>query len=386
MKRRGPLPNVSYFAFTATPKNKTLELFGTKRPDGKFEPFSLYSMRQAIEEKFILDVLENYTTYQSYWALLKKIKDDPHYDREKAEYLLKSFVGLSKHTINKKVGIMVEHFRNNVMQRIGGKAKAMIVTRSRLHAVRLQAGGGCVSEGKGLPVQVAGRLLRHGEGRRQGLHRSGHEQASRRPHDGGDVQAERIPAADRGQQVPDRLRPAAAPYHVCGQEARRRERGANAVPAEPHLPAGKEDTMVLDFANEAEEIQKAFQPYYERTLLKEATDPNLLYDLQTRLDGFHFSPRRRSRSSPPFISIPRALRTNSRLRSRRCGSLQGCAAGHAVRIPRLPGGLRSALRFPVAGHHLYRRRPGEVVRVRQVAVAGAAGEPHTVAGGGSAEH
>src|SRR6185437_3830842 len=111
MKSRGRLPNVSYFAFTATPKNKTLELFGRKRTDGKFEPFSLYSMRQAIEEKFILDVLENYTTYESYWALLKKIKDDPTYDREKAAFLLKSFVGLAKHTIEKKVTLMVEHFR-----------------------------------------------------------------------------------------------------------------------------------------------------------------------------------------------------------------------------------------------------------------------------------
>lgn len=136
IKSRGRLPNVSYFAFTATPKPKTLELFGRKRPDGKFEPFSLYSMRQAIEEKFILDVLENYTTYQTYWNLLKKVEGDPNYDREKASYLLKQFVGLNRHTIDKKVAIVVEHFREHVIQRIGGKAKAMIVTPSRLHAVR----------------------------------------------------------------------------------------------------------------------------------------------------------------------------------------------------------------------------------------------------------
>ncbi len=87
MKKRGRLPNVSMFAFTATPKPKTLELFGAKRPDGKFEPFSLYTMRQAIEEGFILDVLANYTTYKAYWSLLKKIKDDPRYDRKKATAL-----------------------------------------------------------------------------------------------------------------------------------------------------------------------------------------------------------------------------------------------------------------------------------------------------------
>jgi type I restriction enzyme R subunit len=110
MKKRGRLPNVSLFAFTATPKPKTLELFGTKRPDGKFEPFSLYTMRQAIEEGFILDVLANYTSYKAYWSLLKKIKDDPRYDRTKAFTLLRSFVELHRATIDMKVAIMVEHF------------------------------------------------------------------------------------------------------------------------------------------------------------------------------------------------------------------------------------------------------------------------------------
>ena len=136
MEKRGRLPNLSTFAFTATPKPKTLELFGTKRADGKFEPFHLYSMRQAIEEGFILDVLANYTTYKAYWRLLKKVEDDPRYDKKKAEYLLKSFVELHPHAIGEKVRICVEHFAAQVQGEIGGKAKAMIVTRSRLHAVR----------------------------------------------------------------------------------------------------------------------------------------------------------------------------------------------------------------------------------------------------------
>src|SRR5208282_2560110 len=97
MEKRGRLPNLSTFAFTATPKPRTLELFGTKRSDGKFEPFHLYSMRQAIEEGFILDVLANYTTYATYWRLLKKVEDDPRYDKSKAQYLLKSFVDLHPH-------------------------------------------------------------------------------------------------------------------------------------------------------------------------------------------------------------------------------------------------------------------------------------------------
>jgi type I restriction enzyme, R subunit len=136
MRSRGPQKNVSTFAFTATPKEKTLELFGHRDDRGRYAPFSLYSMRQAIEERFILDVLQNYTTYQTYWKLLKTAEDDPRYERDKAHRLLRAFVELHDHAIGEKVRIMVEHFHQNVAHRINGRAKAMIVTRSRLHAVR----------------------------------------------------------------------------------------------------------------------------------------------------------------------------------------------------------------------------------------------------------
>jgi type I restriction enzyme, R subunit len=292
MKKRGRLPNVSYFAFTATPKNKTLELFGRKRPDGKFEPFSLYSMRQAIEEKFILDVLENYTTYQSYWALLKKIKDDPAYDREKAEYLLKSFVGLAKHTIEKKVTVMAEHFRNNVLHRIGGKAKAMIVTRSRLHAVRYKLAVDAYLKEKGYPfkslVAFSGTVKDGGKDYTE----SGMNTLS---------VGKSVPetaTAETFKQNEFRLLIVANKFQTGFDQpllhtmyVDQKLGGVNAVQTLSRLnrirPPDKEDTMVLDFANEADEIQKAFQPYYERALLKEATDPNLLYDLQTKLDGFN---------------------------------------------------------------------------------------------------
>jgi type I restriction enzyme R subunit len=154
MAKRGRLPNLSMFAFTATPKPKTLELFGMQRPDGRFEPFHLYSMRQAIEEGFILDVLANYTTYKAYWRLLKKIEDDPRYDKNKAQYLLKAFVDLHPHAINEKVRIMVEHFAAQVQHEIGGKAKAMIVTRSRLHAVRYKLAVDRYLTGKGYPFKA----------------------------------------------------------------------------------------------------------------------------------------------------------------------------------------------------------------------------------------
>lgn len=141
IKSRKLLPNASYFAFTATPKNKTLELFGVPfEAEGKtkFRAFHLYSMKQAIEEGFIMDVLQNYTTYQSYYALLKKIEDDPEYDKLRAQKKLKHYVESHEHAIKKKAILMVEHFMENVIRkkRMGGLAKAMLVTSSRANAVK----------------------------------------------------------------------------------------------------------------------------------------------------------------------------------------------------------------------------------------------------------
>jgi len=141
VKSRKLLPNASYFAFTATPKNKTLELFGVPFEEGgktKFRAFHLYSMKQAIEEGFIMDVLQNYTTYQSYYALLKKIEDDPEYDKLKAQKKLKAYVESHEHAIKKKAILIIEHFMENVIRkkRMGGFAKAMLVTSSRANAVK----------------------------------------------------------------------------------------------------------------------------------------------------------------------------------------------------------------------------------------------------------
>ena len=241
IRQRGPLPNLSTFAFTATPKPKTLELFGEKQPDGRFKPFHLYSMRQAIEEGFILDVLESYTTYTTYWRLKKKIEADPQYDKSKAEHLLKSFVELHAHAIREKIAICVEHFAELVAHEVRSLAKAMIVTRSRLHAVRTKLALDRYLKGEGPPLEGARRVLRNGQGRRPGLHRVRHELGRRRPNDrraadGRRVRQARVPLPCGRQQVPDRLRSAAAAHHVRGQEARRRERGPDAVAPEPHPP------------------------------------------------------------------------------------------------------------------------------------------------------
>ena len=133
---RGRQPNLSFFAFTATPKARTLELFGRRDGDGNAAPFHLYSMRQAIEEGFILDVLANYTTYATYWKVGKAVADDPEYDTRKARRSIARFVSLHPHNLAQKAEIIVEHFRAHTRHKIGGKGKAMVVTSSRLHAMR----------------------------------------------------------------------------------------------------------------------------------------------------------------------------------------------------------------------------------------------------------
>ncbi|MEK7763510.1 MAG: RNA-binding domain-containing protein, partial [Nitrospirota bacterium] len=281
---RGSLANLSTFAFTATPKSKTLELFGTKRPDGKFEPFQLYSMRQAIEEGFILDVLEHYATYKAYWKLLKTIENDPRYDKNKATYLLKSFVELHPHAINEKVRIMVEHFIAQAQHEIGGKAKAMFVTRSRLHAVRYKLAVDRYLKEKGYPFQAlvafSGTVQDGGQSYTEsGMNGFSERQTAKtfeRP------EYRFLIVANKFQTGFDQ--PLLHTMYVDKKLG-----GVNAVQTLSRLNRthpDKRGTMVLDFANEADQIRKAFEPYYETTLLSEATDPNLLYEVQSRLLAF----------------------------------------------------------------------------------------------------
>ena len=277
---------MSYFAFTATPKSKTLELFGTKQKDETFKPFSLYSMRQAIEEGFILDVLENYTTYKIYWKLLKKIEDDPRDDRKKANFLLKRFVDMHEHSVDKKTEIIVEHFNEHVRRLIKGKAKAMIVTRSRLHAVRYK-------------IAVDQHLKNRGCDYKALVAFSG------TVNDGGkdytEMNMNGFPenqTAETFNQDEYRFMIVAEKYQTGFDQpllhtmyVDKKLKGLHAVQTLSRLnriQPDKEGTMVLDFANETDAIQKAFQPYYDRITLSEPTDPNQLYDLESKLDGFYF--------------------------------------------------------------------------------------------------
>lgn len=279
--KRGQAPNLSLFAFTATPKQKTLELFGRQREDGKFDPHELYSMRQAIEEGFILDVLANYTTYKAYWRLLKRVEDDPRYDRRKAAALLKSFVELHPHSIGEKVRIIVEHFASQVSGEIGGKAKAMIVTRSRLHAVRYQRAMEKALAERGHPwkslVAFSGTVEDGGhsytEAGMNGLPEAQTARTFERP------EYRFLVVAEKFQTGFDQ--PLLHTMYVDKKLS-----GVNAVQTLSRLNRThpeKEGTMVLDFANEAEEIRSAFADYYETTLLSEGTDPNLLYEIESRL-------------------------------------------------------------------------------------------------------
>ncbi|NLZ29761.1 MAG: type I restriction endonuclease subunit R, partial [Methanomicrobiales archaeon] len=279
-------PNVSFFAFTATPKPKTLELFGRQNRSGDFEAFHLYTMHQAIAEGFILDVLENYTTFKVYYSLLKKIEDDPNYPKRKATALLRSYVDLHPHAITRKAEILLDHFSNEVMHRIGGQAKAMLVTRSRLHAVRYRRTIDRLIKDAGLPftalVAFSGEVLdpdlqeTFTEGGMNGFPDRQTAEEFKKPEN------RILIVANKFQTGFDQplLHTIYVDKKLAGVAAVQTLSRANRIHPQ------KEGTMILDFANAAQEIEKAFAPYYKRTLLDEATDPNSLYDLRHRLDGY----------------------------------------------------------------------------------------------------
>ncbi len=287
--RKVASPNLSFFAFTATPKQKTLELFGTEDAvTGKFGPFSLYSMKQAIEEKFILDVLKNYTTYETYFGLLKKVEDDPEFDKKKAQRLMVGYVERHEHAIDKKVAIMVEHFEEKIASLINGKAKAMVVTKSRLHAVRYKIAFDKYLKEKGYAhkalVAFSGTVkdvdtkLEYTEGQMNKVPES--QTAEEFKNDNYKF----LIVAEKFQTGFDQ--PLLSVMYVDKKLG-----GVGAVQTLSRLNRttyNKEETFVLDFVNQTDDIKEAFQPYYTTTVLSEATDPNILHDLERDVRGFKF--------------------------------------------------------------------------------------------------
>jgi type I restriction enzyme, R subunit len=285
VKSRKLLPNASYFAFTATPKNKTLELFGVPFSEGdktKFRAFYLYSMKQAIEEGFIMDVLQNYTTYQSYYALLKKIEDDPEYDKLKAQKKLKHYVESHEHAIKKKAILIIEHFMENVIRkkRMGGFAKAMLVTSSRSNAVKYKKAFDDYLLKINSPflsvVAFSGEI-------------DGQTEASLNGFSSANIPSEFEKNEYRFLLVANKYQTGFDQPLLHTMYVDKKLGGVNAVQTLSRLNRShplKKDTFVLDFANTAEDIEKAFKPYFESTILGEATDPNKLFDLQDALDNF----------------------------------------------------------------------------------------------------
>ena len=288
MAKRGHQPNISFFAFTATPKYKTLEVFGTPDAAGQPQPFHLYSMRQAIQEGFILDVLKNYTTYKTYYRLIKSIEDDPRVDKRKAARALARFMSLHPHNIAQKTEVMVEHFRQFTMHKIGGKAKAMVVTSSRLHAVKYKQSFDKYIAEKGYTgiktlVAFSGTVIDPDaptvEYTEVGMNNGIREKEL--PQRFGTDEYQVLIVAEKYQTGFDQ--PLLHTMYVDKRLA-----GIQAVQTLSRLNRihpGKEDTFVLDFVNEPDDILAAFQPYYEQTIIGERAEPKQLYELQAKLDG-----------------------------------------------------------------------------------------------------
>jgi type I restriction enzyme R subunit len=276
---RAKQDNLSFFAFTATPKQRTLELFGTKNPNGKYEPFHLYSMRQAIEEGFILDVLANYTTYHSYWRIEKKIREDPEYQENKAQRAIARFVSLHPHNLAQKAEIIVEHFQAHTMAKIGGGAKAMVVTSSRLHAVRYkQAIDKYIKEGYSDLKTLVAFSGKVGEFSEPNMNKFPESQTAAKF---ASAEYQVLIVAEKFQTGFDQplLHTMYVDKVLVGLAAVQTLSRLN------RIHPLKSDTFVLDFRNDAEDIQKAFEPYYGKTVAA-PTDPNILWDTRSRLDTF----------------------------------------------------------------------------------------------------
>ena len=288
---QGMHKNLSFFAFTATPKGKTLQLFGQKDAEGIYRPFHIYSMRQAIEEHFILDVLQNYMTYKMYYKIAKIIEDNPEFDTTAGSKAIINYETLHPHNISQKTAIMLEHFMNVTRHKIGGRAKAMVVTPSRLHAVRYVQEFKRQIKEKGLNdlevlVAFSGEVKDNDD--------VFTEEGMNKDKEGKTIKEKALPetfhADDYGILV------VAEKYQTGFDEpllhtmfVDKKLSGVKAVQTLSRLnrtTRGKVDTFVLDFVNSAEDIKASFEPFYEETVLLEETDPNVVYDMKNTLDDF----------------------------------------------------------------------------------------------------
>lgn len=286
MESRKKFKNASYFAFTATPKNKTLEIFGVPQPDETFRPFHTYTMKQAIEEKFILDVLRNYTPVSSYYRLMKKVEEDPEFDVKRAQRKLRKYVESHDHAIRQKAEIMVDHFHDQVIakQKVGGKARAMVVTSGIERAMQYRRAFDAYLVERNSPYKAIVAF--------SGEHEVDGQKVTEASMNG--FPSTLIP--ETFQQDPYRFLIVADKFQTGYDEPLLHTMyvdkvlsGIKAVQTLSRLNRAhpqKHDTFILDFMNDVDTIQTSFADYYRTTILSEATDPNKLHDLKADLDGY----------------------------------------------------------------------------------------------------
>ncbi len=286
--RSGKQPNVSMIAFTATPKPTTLQLFGCLNEEGKKVAFDLYSMKQAIEEGFILDVLQNYVTYKTYFEINKAIEDDPELETIAAKRKIAKYIELHDTNIAQKVEIMIEHFKNNIMKGLGGRAKAMVVTSSRQAAVKYR------NEfveyitkhrytGIHALVAFSGKVTLDGKEYTEAVMNGVSEESLPEAFDSNDYQV--LLVANKYQTGFDQPK-------LCAMYVDKHLRGVNAVQTLSRLnricaPYDKK-TFVLDFKNEYEDIQVSFAPFYTETILSETITPSDIRAVETQVDRYNF--------------------------------------------------------------------------------------------------
>jgi type I restriction enzyme, R subunit len=290
LQARRMLGNASYFAFTATPKNKTLELFGIQNTEGKYQPFDSYTMKQAIEEGFILDVLSNYTTYNSYYGLTAIDNQNKEYSKKKANSQMKKFVESHSHTIESKSEIMLEHFYQNVYLKslVGGRAKAMVVCSSRLSAAKYHFAFQKIIRQKNYPMHIITAFS-------------------------GDIELDGVSWSESNlnqfssAKIPEYFESGkdghSYQFLICANKYQtgfdqpllqtmyvdKKLGGVGAVQTLSRLNRvhkDKQSVFVLDFYNTEDDIKQAFEPYYQTTVLSAGSDPNRLHDIKDQLDTF----------------------------------------------------------------------------------------------------
>ena len=300
MESRGRQKNLSFFAFTATPKGKTLALFGTPGTSGKAEAFHTYSMRQAIEEGFILDVLKRYTTYKTYYRLLKKAEDDPKMPKKKAAKVLAKFLNLHPHNIEQKTEIIIEHFREHVRKKIAGRGKAMVVTGSRLQAIRYMLSfQKYINENKYTdirPLVAFSGTVKDPESGKDYTEPGMNIDAVTGKNISESQLSDKFDSSDyQILLVANKYQTGFDQPLLCAMYVDKRLDGVQAVQTLSRLNrmyAGKEEPFILDFINEADGIFQAFKPYFDTTMLEEPPDPGHLELLKHELNAmqvYHWS-------------------------------------------------------------------------------------------------